>query len=127
MNRTAWAKPADMPIKAPKMATAMTATSKTVIPSCSIAPIRSVTYSDLLGPTRTYSDLLALFSARPLEGPIGRLEARHKVGQMLDFVNGDALAAQRRRRASAAARHQRTAEAELGRLTQPGLALTHRP
>ena len=33
MNRTARAKPADMPIAAPNTATAMTATSNTVIPS----------------------------------------------------------------------------------------------
>ena len=42
-------KAADMPISAPKMATAMTATSKTVIPSLSIPPVlsvyASVTYS----------------------------------------------------------------------------------
>ena len=39
------AKPAEAPIIAPNTATAMTATSKTVIPSFSIAPKRSVCYS----------------------------------------------------------------------------------
>src|SRR4030088_1462852 len=114
MNMTAWAKPLDMPIKAPKMATAMTATSKTVMPSCSIA-------------SYTLRGLLALASARPFEGPVGRLKARHKVGQMLDFVNGDALGGTRRGApAGPAARHEGAAEAELGRLAEPRLALAHR-
>ena len=38
----AWAKPVDMPMSAPNTATAITATSKTVIPSCSIDPVLSV-------------------------------------------------------------------------------------
>src|SRR5713101_8404060 len=114
MNMTAWAKPLDMPIKAPNIATAMTATSKTVIPSCSLAPY-------------TLRDLLALTPRRPFEGAVGRLKARHKVGQMLDFVNGDALGrAQRGANAGPAARHEGAAEAQLGRLAQARLALADR-
>src|SRR5947207_275108 len=114
MNMTAWAKPLDRPIKAPKMATAMTATSKTVMPSCSIA-------------SYTLRGLVALAPARPIERPVGWLKACDKVGQMLDFVNGDALGGPRRgRRAWTTARHQGAAKAKLGRLAQPRLALAHR-
>src|SRR5260370_14759594 len=113
MNMTAWAKPLDMPIKAPKMATAMTATSKTVMPSCSIA-------------SYTLRGLLALAPARPIERPVGGLKACDKVGQMLDFVNGDALGSPRRGRARTTARHQGAAKAKLGRLAQARLALAHR-
>src|SRR5687768_2968740 len=120
MNRTAWAKPLDMPMAAPKMATAMTATSKTVIPSCSIRlrTPRDLT-RDLFAPT-----VRSALAPRALGGPVGRLKAIHKVCQMLDFVNGDALGRARRGRCPGpAARHQGTAEAEFGRLAQARLAL----
>src|SRR5260370_2573264 len=61
--------------------------------------------SELLHPPCTlrlrFYDLLALairrtLAARPLEGPLGRLKSRHKVGHMLDFVNGDAFRRARR-------------------------------
>src|SRR5216684_7226193 len=98
--------------------------------------------SELLHPPCTlrlrFYDLLApairrTLAARPLEGPLGRLKSRHKVGQMLDFVNGDAFRhARRRARAGVAARrpssrNEGAAETKLGRLAQPRLALAHGP
>ena len=46
---------------------------------------------------------------------------------MLDFVNGDALRTRCRACASAATRHQGTAEAELGCLAQTRFALAYGP
>ena len=63
-----------------------------------------------------------------LERTVGRLEARDKVGQMLDFVNGDAVRCpRRRRRPGAPLRYKCTAETELGGLAQAQLALADRP
>src|SRR5229473_345844 len=77
--------------------------------------------SELLHPPCTlrlrFYDLLApairrTLAARPLEGPLGRLKSRHKVGQMLDFVNGDAFRRARRgARTGAAASDDTTAAA----------------
>src|SRR5260370_30198461 len=97
--------------------------------------------SELLHPPCTlrlrFRDLLApairrTLAARPLEGPISRLKSRHKVGQMLDFVNGDAFRRARRgagtgMAARPASRNEGAAETKLGRLAQPGLALAHGP
>src|SRR5438477_282174 len=94
MNMTAWAKPLDMPIKAPKMATAMMATSKTVIPSCSIAPY-------------TLRDLLALAPTRPFERAVGRLKARHKHGQHHGEPVGIPADHGMARRGEGGGRHQR--------------------
>src|SRR5947208_9658918 len=93
MKSTAWAKPADMPMAAPNTATTMTATSKTLMPSLSMILCAAFGRCSraLLAPS-----FRAALATRTLEGPIGGLEAGHKVGQMLDFVNNDALGRSRR-------------------------------
>ena len=73
MNRMACAKPLYMPMAAPNTATAMTATSKTVIPSFSIGPLQA--------PVRLLAPTIGIaLTPGALDRAVGRLKTRDKVG-----------------------------------------------